>query len=225
MHQAHSRQGTWSCAKTGLERRNLRHFAVEDGGTPVQKLPQRRKQGQKYICCAKSTHPFESLQQPFEADSIDPVQPALETASLPRTKPTGDVLLELKDVHKSFGSKRILKGTTMQVRRGQAIGIIGTHLFHSASIQPGTYYHNCSVNRFRSLFQCPVSHGHKYQCKGAPVCSEKHGDGMCMAGGSGTGKSTTLRLLAGLLAPDYGQVIVQGVPRRGLASDDSDAGK
>jgi ABC-type transporter Mla maintaining outer membrane lipid asymmetry ATPase subunit MlaF len=41
------------------------------------------------------------------------------------------------------------------------------------------------------------------------------------AGGSGTGKSTTLRLMAGLLAPDRGEVVVQGVPRRGLASDDT----
>jgi ABC-type transporter Mla maintaining outer membrane lipid asymmetry ATPase subunit MlaF len=43
----------------------------------------------------------------------------------------------------------------------------------------------------------------------------------CPAGGSGTGKSTTLRLMAGLLAPDRGEVVVQGVPRRGLASDDT----
>lgn len=42
-----------------------------------------------------------------------------------------------------------------------------------------------------------------------------------LTGGSGTGKSTTLRLMAGLLAPDRGEVVVQGVPRRGLASDDT----
>ncbi len=44
-------------------------------------------------------------------------------------------------------------------------------------------------------------------------------------GGSGTGKSTTLRLMAGLLAPDRGEVVVQGIPRRGLASDDAGIGK
>lgn len=56
-----------------------------------------------------------------------------------------EVLIELKDVHKSFGSKKILKGVNITIRRGEAVGIIG---------------------------------------------------------GSGTGKSTTLRLMAGLLAPD-----------------------
>jgi ABC-type histidine transport system ATPase subunit len=40
-------------------------------------------------------------------------------------KNAGDVLLELRNVHKSFGSKKILQGATLQVRRGQAIGIIG----------------------------------------------------------------------------------------------------
>jgi len=37
-----------------------------------------------------------------------------------------------------------------------------------------------------------------------------HSSGMPgAAGGSGTGKSTTLRLMAGLLEPDSGQVVVQ----------------
>lgn len=56
-----------------------------------------------------------------------------------------DVLLEFRDVHKSFGSKPILRGASFKIRRGEAVGIIGS---------------------------------------------------------SGTGKSTTLRLAAGLLAPD-----------------------
>lgn len=56
-----------------------------------------------------------------------------------------DVLIELKDVWKSFGSNDILRGCNMKIRRGEAVGIIG---------------------------------------------------------GSGTGKSTTLRIMAGLLAPD-----------------------
>ena len=56
-----------------------------------------------------------------------------------------DVLIELHNVHKSFGKKQILRGTNIKVRRGEAVGIIG---------------------------------------------------------GSGTGKSTTLRLMAGLLMPD-----------------------
>lgn len=56
-----------------------------------------------------------------------------------------DVLIEFRDVHKSFGSKHILKGASFKIRRGEAVGIIGS---------------------------------------------------------SGTGKSTTLRLAAGLLEAD-----------------------
>lgn len=55
------------------------------------------------------------------------------------------MLIEFRDVHKSFGSKSILRGASFKIRRGEAVGIIGS---------------------------------------------------------SGTGKSTTLRLAAGLLQPD-----------------------
>ena len=51
----------------------------------------------------------------------------------------------MKNVYKSFGSKAILRGANITIRRGEAVGIIG---------------------------------------------------------GSGTGKSTTLRIMAGLLMPD-----------------------
>lgn len=80
----------------------------------------------------------------------------------------GDVLIEFKDVWKSFGSKSILRGATFKVRRGEAVGIIGS---------------------------------------------------------SGTGKSTTLRLAAGLLQPDRGEVLIKGEPRRGLISDDDTSDK
>lgn len=74
-----------------------------------------------------------------------------------------DVLIEFKDVYKSFGSKAILQGASFKIRRGEAVGIIGS---------------------------------------------------------SGTGKSTTLRLAAGLLEPDSGEVLIKGEARRGLISDD-----
>lgn len=82
-----------------------------------------------------------------EVDTIH--RPAYEASPLispsTRTENDNEVLIELKDVHKSFGNKKILRGVSIKIRRGETVGIIG---------------------------------------------------------GSGTGKSTTLRLMAGLLAPD-----------------------
>jgi phospholipid/cholesterol/gamma-HCH transport system ATP-binding protein len=45
------------------------------------------------------------------------------------------------------------------------------------------------------------------------------GEAIAIIGPSGTGKSTILRILAGLLAPDSGEVYVQGQLREGLAED------
>lgn len=79
-----------------------------------------------------------------EAPSAQNLQAS--TAAASKAQPAaGDVLIELRNVHKSFGNKPILRGANIQVRRGEAVGIIG---------------------------------------------------------GSGTGKSTTLRIMAGLLMPD-----------------------
>lgn len=47
------------------------------------------------------------------------------SASKPYPQPAGDVLLELRGVAKSFGNKDILRGASMQIRRGEAVGIIG----------------------------------------------------------------------------------------------------
>jgi ABC-type transporter Mla maintaining outer membrane lipid asymmetry ATPase subunit MlaF len=80
----------------------------------------------------------------------------------------GDIIIEFKDVHKSFGSKKILRGASFKIRRGEAVGIIGS---------------------------------------------------------SGTGKSTALRLAAGLLQPDSGEVLVKGEARQGLLSDDDTSDK
>jgi phospholipid/cholesterol/gamma-HCH transport system ATP-binding protein len=49
------------------------------------------------------------------------------------------------------------------------------------------------------------------------------GDALGIIGPSGTGKSTILRVIAGLTAPDSGEIYIQGVRRQGLIEDGSDA--
>ncbi len=48
------------------------------------------------------------------------------------------------------------------------------------------------------------------------------GEALAIIGPSGTGKSTILRIIAGLLAPDAGEIYVQGHRRRGLLEDSND---
>ncbi|EXC29922.1 Protein TRIGALACTOSYLDIACYLGLYCEROL 3 [Morus notabilis] len=99
-----------------------------------------------------------------------------------------DVLIECRDVYKSFGEKHILRGVNFKIRHGEAVGIIGP---------------------------------------------------------SGTGKSTVLKIIAGLLTPDkfwwalhyagdlfliemlfneQGEVYIRGRKRAGLISDDEISG-
>jgi phospholipid/cholesterol/gamma-HCH transport system ATP-binding protein len=47
-------------------------------------------------------------------------------------------------------------------------------------------------------------------------------EGLGIIGPSGTGKSTILRIIAGLLAPDEGEIYIQGELRRGLIEDNLD---
>ncbi|EKQ71312.1 ABC-type transport system involved in resistance to organic solvents, ATPase component [Leptolyngbyaceae cyanobacterium JSC-12] len=48
------------------------------------------------------------------------------------------------------------------------------------------------------------------------------GEALAIIGPSGTGKSTILRIIAGLTAPDAGDIYVQGQQRRGLIEDAED---
>lgn len=48
------------------------------------------------------------------------------------------------------------------------------------------------------------------------------GEGLAIIGPSGTGKSTILRLIAGLIAPDEGEIYIQGQLRQGLAAEGKD---
>lgn len=71
-------------------------------------------------------------------------------------------LVELKEVSKSFGSKKILDQVDLKIYPGDALGVIGP---------------------------------------------------------SGTGKSTVLRVIAGLLKPDSGEVYIQGQKRQGIIEE------
>lgn len=64
-----------------------------------------------------------------------------------------DVFIELRDVHKAYGPKRVLRGATLQIVRGEVLVILG---------------------------------------------------------GSGTGKSVTIRHMLGLERPDEGRVVIDG---------------
>lgn len=48
------------------------------------------------------------------------------------------------------------------------------------------------------------------------------GEALGIIGPSGTGKSTILRIIAGLIAPDEGEIYIQGVKREGLIEDAGD---
>lgn len=48
------------------------------------------------------------------------------------------------------------------------------------------------------------------------------GEALGIIGPSGTGKSTVLRIIAGLMAPDSGEIYIQGVRREGLIEDSAD---
>src|SRR5688572_2469815 len=76
-------------------------------------------------------------------------------SSLPstRTAPDRSPVISLRDLHKSFGGKEVLKGMSLDVVRGESVVIVG---------------------------------------------------------GSGTGKSVTLKHIIGLLKPDSGHVFVDG---------------
>lgn len=132
----------------------------------------------------------------------------------------GDVLLELRGVYKSFGSKDILAGASMQIRRGEAVGIIGAaprsrmHLYtselwiHSSNFYP-CYAHTCgrqflgidswSFEALEEHTRVLSSNGSvlmMLHVRGRAVTAVMSANDGCSTGGLVTGNSTTLRRMA-----------------------------
>ena len=102
-----------------------------------------------------------------------------------------DVLIELRNVHKAFGSKKILRGASFKARSRDGAR---ARVCETRSASPGLA-------------------GAVPARRAAQI---RRGEAVGIIGGSGTGKSTTLKLAAGLLAPDSGDVVIKGRPRQGL---------
>nr|XP_043630694.1 protein TRIGALACTOSYLDIACYLGLYCEROL 3, chloroplastic [Erigeron canadensis] len=117
----------------------------------------------KPVCCSVAPHNLKPPAGDFCSSNFNDSSVNFFTEDLEET----DVLIECKDVYKSFGEKHILKGVNFKIKYGEAVGIIGP---------------------------------------------------------SGTGKSTILKIIAGLLTPDKGEVYIRGRRRHGLISDDNMSG-
>ncbi|KAK8960478.1 hypothetical protein KSP40_PGU010936 [Platanthera guangdongensis] len=118
------------------------------------------------ILCA-STAPLLNLgdgNASYESNCSNTTENLARSTSL---KDEANILIECRDVYKSFEEKQILNGINFKIRQGEAVGIIGP---------------------------------------------------------SGTGKSTVLKIMAGLLAPDKGEVLICGKIRHGLIDDEEITG-
>ncbi|KAJ6823498.1 protein TRIGALACTOSYLDIACYLGLYCEROL 3, chloroplastic [Iris pallida] len=81
-------------------------------------------------------------------------------------------------------------------------------------------------DEFDFLIECRDVHksfGEKQILKGVNF-KIRHGEAVGIIGPSGTGKSTVLKIMAGLLAPDKGEVYICGKKRRGLVDDEEISG-
>lgn len=123
--------------------------------------------GRMIICACMAPPQNLKPADDFYASKFNELSNPANLSMLPEHEDGSDVLIECRDVFKSFGEKHILRGVNFKIKYGEAVGIIGP---------------------------------------------------------SGTGKSTILKIIAGLLAPDKGEVFIRGRRRRGLISDDEISG-
>ncbi|KAJ7973617.1 putative Abc transporter [Quillaja saponaria] len=125
-----------------------------------------RKKHRKVVCACVAS-PLNLRSDESSAMILNGSSKSEHLSTVPETENDSDVLIECRDVYKSFGEKQILSGVSFKIRHSEAVGIIGP---------------------------------------------------------SGTGKSTVLKIIAGLLAPDEGEVYIRGRKRAGLISDEEISG-
>ncbi|CAK7348203.1 unnamed protein product [Dovyalis caffra] len=125
------------------------------------------RKDQRNIVCACVAPPPNIGSDGFSATKFTDSYKPEELSRIGEPEDDCDVLIECRNVYKSFGEKHILRGVNFKIRHGEAVGIIGP---------------------------------------------------------SGTGKSTILKIIAGLLAPDGGEVYIRGKKRDGLISDEEMSG-
>ena len=150
---------------------------------------------------ARAAHKRRALTQAAPS----PAQPALpQAAAGEQPAPASlagyddDVLLEFRDVHKSFGPKPILRGASFKIRRGEAVRAPGRRRQLRWAVALSARL-RCGARGSAPSWSLSPSRQEAWRAHS-----------MCLArctqvgiiGSSGTGKSTTLRLAAGLLAPD-----------------------
>ncbi|KAK8593741.1 hypothetical protein V6N12_045816 [Hibiscus sabdariffa] len=127
----------------------------------------KRRNEQKSVICACMTSTRNLGHDEFPGPKFTESSKSENWSKEVNHEDDSDVLIECRNVYKSFGEKHILRGVSFKIRHGEAVGIIGP---------------------------------------------------------SGTGKSTILKIIAGLLAPDKGEVYIRGRKRSGLIGDDEISG-
>lgn len=116
---------------------------------PVNSFCYKAKEEQRKVVCACVAPPRDLGTDGFPATKFNDSSKSENVNTLFEPEDDGDVLIDCRNVYKSFGEKHILRGVSFKIRHGEAVGIIGP---------------------------------------------------------SGTGKSTILKIIAGLLAPDKDQL-------------------